>query len=275
MARTQTKQPAPKTAATGSQDNEADTGNVSSIKETTSPGRSQTNRPSLMALVRKDDSQKIADKLSIVGTVKQRLAEAYDLFKAGDAKADEANEIAAEAGRRLYQARTSGVVTSNELSAMLGDVWGFKPKSDGTPGKTPNGQGEAIRKRVVRAVQASDYVENGEETAFFKGLDENEVSAILDAVEAGEMSIYSAYDQFAALKRENTTRTETAFDPKKIAAIFEKLSEGGGVPAAQMFLANPALLAAYAALMDGIQTVDELAARMAAENEKTEAEQAA
>src|SRR4051812_11084698 len=72
MARTQTKQPAlsepkanaPMTGATGAQDNEADTGNVSSIKETptTSPGRSQTNRPSLMALVRKDDSQKVADK---------------------------------------------------------------------------------------------------------------------------------------------------------------------------------------------------------------------
>lgn len=263
--------PAPKAdAATGTPEAAADTGetNVTTIKANTSPGRSQTNRPSLMASVRSDDTQRIADKIRVVGTVKQRLAEAADLFKAGDDKRDEATAIADKAGVTLYQARTTNVINAEEISAMLGDVFGFKPKSDGTPGKTPMGQGEAIRKRVVRAVQADEYANGGEETAFFKGLNEDEVRSILLAVQAGEMSIYTAYDKFAELKRDNTTRTNAAFDPKKIAAIYDTLAEGGGQAAAEIFRKSPALVAVYAALVEALEIVDEIAATMNADDAK-------
>ncbi len=259
-----TAQPAPKpNTATGTDDSAADTtNNVTTMKAGTSPGRSQTNRPSLMAAVRNDDSQRVADKLVIVGTVKQRLAEAADLFKAGDDKRDEATAIADKAGVTLYQARTTGVINAEEISAMLGDVFGFKPKSDGSPGKTPMGQGEAIRKRVVRAVQADEYANDGTETAFFKGLNEDDVKSILVAVQKGEMSIYTAYDKFAELKRETAVRTNAAFDPKKIGAIYDTLAEDGGKAAAEIFRRSPALVAVYAALVEALNIVDELAATM-------------
>jgi hypothetical protein len=44
-------------------------------------------------------------------------------------------KLAASAATRLFLARKAGTISGDELSGLLGDIFGYKPKADGTPGK--------------------------------------------------------------------------------------------------------------------------------------------
>jgi hypothetical protein len=268
---TQTSQPKPTiklveadkasdSAATGTPANAA----APATKETSPKGGATLRqRPNIFKDLGQATTQAARDKLELMGSVKQRLAEAYDLFKEGDDKAAEANLIADKAAFNLYQGRSGGILTKDEVSAVLGDIFGYKPVTkDGkeVPGKTPKGQGEAIRKRVVRAVSAEEYVRDGDGGTFFEGLPDDEISDVLDAVKEGQMSIWTAYEKFAEIKREHATRTDIAFDAKKIAAIVASLSNEG---AADNFANNPTLVAAYGALIDVVNVIGEAVAEAA------------
>lgn len=217
----------------------------------------------------------VAEKVTLVSQAKQSLAHAADLYNEGNDKAKEATEIADKAAVSLYQARVKGLASGEEVSAILGDVFGFKQKKDGSPSKTPDGQGEAIRKRVVRAVQAAEHINNGDGGRFFEGLSEDSaaedgttLAEVVAALEAGNTSIWTAYEKFAEIKRAHMVKTNAAFDPKRIAALVESLSEEG---AAKVIASAPALVAAYGALIDVLQVVGEQAAAIAAAN-KSEGE---
>ena len=220
-----------------------------------------------------------AEKSLAVSQAKQRLAEASDLAKNALATRAECDAIVAEAATILYQARCKAIATNDphgltmaEISAALGDVYGFKiVEKTGKPSKTPNGDGEAIRKRVVRLVAAHEYVNSaGLETesnkeSFFVDLDKAEVSAVLDQVNNGHKSPYSAYDDFTKMKADAREKTERAFTAKVIAEIASALA---GKDAALKFIGHPELLAAYVALSDIWNTVDiEIAALQAAPTE--------
>lgn len=260
MARTQTKTrpstqaPQGETGVTGSEA----ANDVTDTVEDHAVHLAETSRPvgkgNLFAKTADNINRKVAAKLVLMGTVRQQLAHAADLFSEGGDKAAEATEIAAKAAKALYQARIDGVLLPDEVSGALGDVFGYKPKADGTPGKTPAGQGEAIRKRVVRAAQAAEFVTGGDGGAFFTGLPENEVQSVLNGVETGSLSIYTAYDKFAEIKRDNATRVDPAFDPKRIGALVEKLSEKG---AGDRLRQSPALITAYTALIDVLNVIGE------------------
>lgn len=278
MKKNTNAQPAPAMTAKA---NEAKTDgtNVSTIK--TSPGASQTVKRSLMATSRAADQDAINAKITVVTTSKQKLAMAADLYRDGNRNEREAAEAASTASVPLIEAISSGMVSKDEASSILGDVFGYKvkgkaqdgatPISAGVPSdyskdgltasKTPYGDGEAIRKRIMRAVQADQYVNGGEATAFFAGLDEKEVGSILASVKAGKISMWSAYDYFAKLKP-RAERVDNAFNPKIVAAMFEKLAEEGGKPAAELFRRSPSLIEAYAALIEAVQIVDEMAATL-------------
>lgn len=216
-------------------------------------------------------SQMAAEKHAIMGDVRQKLAEAADAYKQGLDVNGEAQAIADNAAGRLYKGRTAGVISADELSAILGDVFGYKLKTDGKPGKTPDGQGEAIRKRIVRAVQAFEHVNGRDGGAFFADLpkdasdeDGQTIQDVLDRISEGETSLFTAYDRFAAIKKASQeARIPMAFDPKKIAAITESLSNV--TTAAQHLIDNPALADAYAAMLAVFGTVDGVAADMLAE----------
>ena len=228
-----------------------DTGTTNEVVSIKSGG---TRKANLFSQAASTLNAAIADKMAIMGAVRQRLAEAADLYKAGDDKRDEATAIADKAAVNLYQARSKGSISGEEVSAILGDVFGYKPKTDGTPGKTPAGNGEAIRKRVVRAVAADNYVSGNDVDKFFDGLPADEIGAVLNAVSAGDMSIWTAYEKFAEIKREHAVKNEMAFDAKKIAAITDRLSASDAVAIMQ---GNPALIAAYAGLMEVLTAIGE------------------
>jgi hypothetical protein len=197
-------------------------------------------------------SDAIANKVQQLSEARQRLAEAADLYREGDSKSAEAKEAADKASVLLYRARVNGTVSADELSAVLGDQFGFKAKQNGEPSKTPNGQGEAIRKRIVRAVQAHEHVNGGDGGRFFQGLPEDEVQDVLTNMESGDIGFWAAYERFAEIKRDHAVKVNPAFDPKRIAAIAEALQEEG---AAKTIRANKALADAYVGLRKMIALV--------------------
>lgn len=198
------------------------------------------------------------EKMAHLGEARQKLAEANDLSSKGEEFADEARETAASAIAILYQARVNGEVSAEEVSAALGDTFGYKPKRDGKPGKTPAGLGEPIRKRIVRLVQAAQFAtaNDGEDVStFFKGMDKGEIAQVLNEVDNSNMSPWSAYDRFAEMKRENADkRVNLAFDSKRIASIAAALTEVGAV---DNLIADPGLWAAYGTLINVLRVVGE------------------
>lgn len=222
-------------------------------------------RPNAFAIRQSETGNVAADKISLLGSVRQRLAEAVELSKLGGEKAQEAEDIANVQSLRLYQARLmTGGIDANELSAMLGDVFGFKPKQDGTPGKTPNGLGESIRKRVVRLVGAAEYATSGEGGAFFTNLPPEKVADVVSLVEYRAahpdepdkgMSIYRAFDKLAEIRKETLAPRPAAWmDPKAIAGFVGKLREPGAVA---VVMDTPGLETAYSALWAVLTVVGE------------------
>jgi hypothetical protein len=248
----QGNQPQPQmetTAAAGSQDSEAQ-GQVSPIRAN-----------NVLDIVGRAQSVDLSRKAQLMGTARQALAHAKDLFATGDGNNAEATEAADNAARLLYQARTSGLISADEVSGALGDIFGYKPKNDGSPGKTPMGPGEVIRKRVVRAVAAVEFLTGGDGGRFFEGLNSDKVQEVMAAVDNSTLSIWTAYDKLADIKRSGNVTIDTAFDPSKIAKIAAKLGETG---AAQVWADSPALVAAYVGLRDVMNIVGEAAGQIIA-----------
>lgn len=215
-------------------------------KATVEANKNKTAKP-LVRIVVRDTAKEAAEKLALLGSVRQRLAEAADAFREIGEEAQGATEIAADAAFRLYQAQRDGLLSKEEVSAVLGDAFGYKPKQDGTPGKTPAGKGEDIRKRVVRLHAATRYANAGEADAFHKGMDTGAVASIVASMESGNLSIWSAYDSLGKLKAEGRETVAPAFNPKAVAAMAEKLAANGAVDAIGE---NAALQAAHMALRD-------------------------
>jgi hypothetical protein len=216
------------------------------------------NNNDLFALVRATDGQSVQNKVAFMGDIRQKLAQVADEAKANGEQAKETEGLAASAATRLYIARINGTITGDELTSLLGDTFGYKPKQDGTPGKTPAGVGEAIRKRIVRAVQGYDFVHGADGGRFFETMDADAVAPVISAIgrvkknEKGEtvsdgISVWDAYIKLGDIKSQGTVRLPFAFDAKKILSLTESLSEAG---ARGKLLSNPSLLKAYAGLAD-------------------------
>lgn len=273
--------PAPKlaiVATTGSEDNVAAPSptpaeNVPATPVPASKGNFWAKREKIV-------TEMVSDKMAIMGDVRQSLEHARQLYSEGGNKANEAQEIAGSAAKRLYQARVEGSVSNDEISATLGDIFGYKvkggvqagatPTNAGVPkdytvagkavaSKTPWGPGEAIRKRINRASEAAEYVGGDSTITFFAGLPVEEIADVLDGIEEGGFGLWSAYDKFAKIKSEHATRVEMAFDPKKIGTIVGALAEEG---AAAKLLANPELVAAYQGLVEVLNILGETLGEM-------------
>lgn len=223
-------------------------------------------RPSLMAGVEIDLASDVAKKALVMGSIRQKLALAADTFRDGNGMTKEATGYADEAATGLYQAISDGLVSKDEVSPVLGDYFGFKPKKGPggigeVPGKTPAGEGEAIRKRINRLIAARDFAK-GEHIAYFDGCPTDEIADVLNGVDNGTKSLWTAYEDLAAIVADHKEKTNAALDPKKVRAMADALS---GTAAVQAFATNPALVEAYVLLSKMIALVDETAALLTAE----------
>ena len=223
-------------------------------------------RPSLMAGIEIERASDVAKKALVMGSIRQKLALAADTFRDGNGMTKEATGYADEAATGLYQAISDGLVSKDEVSPVLGDYFGFKPKKGPggigeVPGKTPAGEGEAIRKRINRLIAARDFVK-GEHIAYFDGCPTDEIQGVLNGVDNGTKSLWTAYEDLAAIVADHKEKANAALDPKKVRAMADALS---GKAAVQAFATNPALVEAYVILSKMIALVDEEAAILAAE----------
>jgi predicted GNAT family acetyltransferase len=223
------------------------------------------NRQSLFENASEEMSKAVAHKVTLFQSIRQHLALAKDLYDKGSEQAGEAEGIAAKAATELYQVRTSGGASNEEISALLGDIFGYKPKKDQTPGKTPAGAGETLRKRLVKAAQAHDYCNDPEGSGVkaFAGIDPkndtdddgNSLQSVCDALSAGTTTVWTAYPVFSAIVRAHRVKTDRAFDPKHILMLVESLSETG---AADIVRNSQALITAYAALTQVLAVIGEM-----------------
>jgi hypothetical protein len=135
--------------------------------------------------------------------------------------------------------RADGSLSAELLTETLGNVFGFQKRGKGgsqirvpagnkDASATPFGEGDVIRKRIVRMVAAHDYVVNGNRSAFFDNLPVDEVQPVVETLANGG-SIWSAYQALTDLKAAKRTRLEAAFNAKTISGINEKLSEAAAI----------------------------------------------
>ena len=190
-------------------------------------------------------AKRLADQAILSSEVRQILAEAADYSKKGAACGFVAGEAKDLGAGKLLSGIAAGTFTLEETNALIGDVYGFKLKADLTPGKTPAGDGEHIRKRLVRLATAYDYVMTGEGGKYFKGLPSDEIASILAGTEQGQ-SVWAAYDLIGKVKQAMNVRLDAPFDPAKVKDIVDALTGEGG---AERLAANEELVAAYGSLL--------------------------
>lgn len=211
----------------------------------------------------------IAAKADLLSLSKQRLAHAADLYADGKTKNGEAVEVANTGALPLYQGRIAGLFSNAEVSAALQDTFGCKQKGAGPDApsvpaghpdasKTPHGAGEHLRKRIVRAVAAFEYSTGQDDGGkFFAGLPADEIEQVCRELNNGYISLFTAYERFADIRKEHTARTEQAFNPKHIESLCDSLAKPEAV---SIIKGNPELLSAYAALAVMIEAIGEAGA---------------
>lgn len=210
------------------------------------------------------------NKQQFMSEIRQQLARVADEVEQLGEHADETENLADASATRLYQARISGMMTGEELSALLVDIFGAVPKKDGTPGKSPDGKGKTIRQRVVRAVQGYDFINGGDGGRFFETMDRDAVAPVIQKIGRTHLadvdgqqkpvlddgcSIWNVYKELGDLKSQGTVRLPFAFDAKKIIGLTDSLSEAG---AREKLISNPALLRAYDGLFDQLRVLSQL-----------------
>lgn len=213
-------------------------------------------------------TNRLLAKQQLMTGVAQTLAEVADI-QAGDAEqnarsADLANKAAAD----LFRGQTTGLLTADEVTNILGNQFGWRKKGDAKvpaknvaeQSKTPYGYGETIRKRITRAVKASVFASGGEPDNFFKVFDREAVVEQVERVEEGDLSIFSLYDNLQDERKDIVANDNpdgplnAAFDPNKVLKNVQKLTEDGAV---EVFAANPALLIVYASMTEAIENITE------------------
>lgn len=229
------------------------------------------------ASIRAENQERLSRKAQLRSEASQRMAELADLEGEKGEVNEEVETLAARITGMLYSGMTAGLITREEASADLGAQFGFVPKKDGSPGKTPQGVGKAIRDRLVRNVAAHDFATGGDGGTYFEGVEpdwmaseEFESMTVLDVItrlesDDPEIQINSwyAYKVLQDIKRNNSHTVELAFDAKRIASLAAKL--GKSVEAsAKLLNADENLLEAWADLIAVFAIVDAKAAELAA-----------
>lgn len=147
----------------------------------------------------------------------------------------------------LAKAMIAGLFLKDEASAMLGDAYGYKPKSDGTPGKTPEGTGNSIRKRVVLLAEAARIVageiKEADYPKWMTGKSAESIAPYVNQWLADEMSASTAYAKLS--EREKAVSVDLPFNEKRLLELVEALTNP---EKRERIAGNPALVAAYDAI---------------------------
>lgn len=232
---------AKKTTTTAPQptvDNEAQVSVIS-----TSPGASLVNKAgdAPWSSFKTKDESRLQRKHDLLTTVGQSLAQIADVERDKGKLDDEMADLAERASHNLAIGLIDGIIGNEEANALLSDKFGCKvkgnppnvdkskplPVGDTNASKTPFGTGEAIRKRLVRINAANEFINGRDGGRFFDDMDEEDVSTIIDQVRSGDLSIWTAYNNLAEIRREGMDRKPFEQNPAKIKGFIDALAQPG------------------------------------------------
>jgi hypothetical protein len=186
---------------------------------------------------------KMQGKVATLEVVRESLQEAKSLLEQGRDMEGKAEEIIQKPSLLMYQAQVAGQLTKEEVTEELGKAFGFKVTS-----KTPDGKGEQIRKRIVRAVASYEYAKGGDAPSYLEGVDRDEVMSIINAIDSGDITVNTAYGRLGELK-DKPERVSVAFNVGSLTKLVAAITEEG---AFQKIASSPALVAVYAALHEAL-----------------------
>lgn len=195
---------------------------------TTAETQSVVNAPLSFDTWKASIAETIAAKVTLREEAKTLLSEAASTCKEGETFTAIGRDIASKAAYKLYQGQSQSLFTKQEVSSLLGEQFGFKVKADGTASKTPNGEGEATRKRVVRAVLAAGYIA-GDDVKYFEGCDKTAIAEVLHKMDTGSISVWSAYDYLGQIVADNRETIPLALSPSKLLKFVEDLAKPSNI----------------------------------------------
>lgn len=202
----------------------------------------ETPKPRFAAL-----AESLQNKRAAYETAKARVTEAREAESAAVPSRKAVEETCNAAIAALFAGMESGALSKDEASAILGDTFGYNPKADGTPGKTPAGTGNSIRKRAVLLSEAAAIVKGDispdKLPKWSEGKSVEYIAPYLNEMKAGSMTPTSAYEKLA--KREVAKSPDLPFNEKRLLDILAALHNDADV---LKIAENPALVAAYDAI---------------------------
>lgn len=192
-------------------------------------------------------TERLTQKRQAFDMAQTAIADAISLEAMGEAAIGKVEAAQGNVTNILAKGMIAGFFVKDEVSAILGDAYGFNPKEDGTPGKTPSGSGGSIRKRVVLLDEAT-RITNGEvkEDAFprwAKGKSALEIAPFVNEWLAGERSPSDTYKKLTTKKKAPTV--DLPYNEKRLLEIAEALMNP---ETRERIAGNPALVAAYDAI---------------------------
>jgi hypothetical protein len=191
--------------------------------------------------------------------IRVKLANGVEAIRAATLASGDAAQAVEETANApiamAAQAIAAGLIGKDEVSEMLCKAFGAKPTKEGKPGKTPEGYGLTVRKRVV-TISDAIRIANGEvtEVDFPKWAQGKDVSFIAETVESllsGDKASGTVYRDLT--EKERAPQPPLAFNPEKLAKLAEELAKPESVERVKQ---SPALMAAYEAIALAIAGFD-------------------
>ena len=192
-------------------------------------------------------SERLTQKRQVVEMAKARLSDAIALEGDASAIGGKLSEAQGEAINVIAKGMIAGLIDKAQATALYGDAYGYAPKADGSPGKTPNKTGNTLRKRSVLLSEAfaivSGEIAEADYPKWMNGKTVALVAPIVTQWAEGNLSPWQAYKD--CTEREKATPVDLPFNEKRWLEIAEALNNP---ESRQRIAGNPALVAAYDAI---------------------------
>ena len=194
-------------------------------------------------------SERLTQKRQVVEMAKSRLTDAIALEQGAMVANNVLSECQGEAINVIAKGMIAGLLDKAQATALYGDAYGYAPKADGTPGKTPNKTGNTMRKRSVLLSEAyaiaSGEVADGDLPRWAQGKSPEDIAPIVSQWMEGNLSPWQAYKD--CTEKERDPAPETPFNEKRLLEIVEALNNP---EKRERIMNNPALSAAYTAIAE-------------------------
>lgn len=251
-------------------------GTANETETSTAPATDARGNPVSYSEQRKLEAAAGDTSLTVIQDSKQLLAEVADITAKAGGLTDEAKTKSGQAALLLFTALSNQRISEEQVTAAVGDVFGYTMKKDGTPGKTPVKAGSAIQKRVFRAAKIANFVNsngnaNGDSLFDNVSLESDDgsetspvtVASLYAGMISGDIPLFTAYDTFTKIKANSKPKSSPAFDAKRVSALADDLATLD--VSVEAFLGNAALAGAWDKLVAVWREVDMEAGRVHAE----------